>query len=87
MSSNTIATPFAEPASYTRALSPYYKESHRYLREYVKRYVEDELTPYAPDWESKGQVPPDVRSACNRTLKARDCRFDTDHKIDSQKTC
>jgi hypothetical protein len=87
MSSNTIAAPFTEPASYTRALSPYYKESHRYLREYVARYVEDELTPYAPGWESKGQVPPDVRPACNYTLKAHDYRLDIDHEIDSQTTC
>ena len=84
---NTVAAPFAEPASYTRRLSPYYKESHRYLREYVMHYVEKELAPFAPEWESKGQVPPDVRSAYNNTVDAQDSTLDTNYEVGSQKTC
>ncbi|KAF8862494.1 acyl-CoA dehydrogenase NM domain-like protein [Acephala macrosclerotiorum] len=50
-------TPYAEPLWYSRNVSPHYNESHRKLRAAVRRYVDDEILPYAFEWESAGQVP------------------------------
>ena len=55
------AVPFAEPVSHSRDLSPYYNGSHRKLRDFVKRYVEEELAPFAQEWERIGEVPHSVR--------------------------
>ena len=47
--------PFAEPAWYGSLgeSSPYYGESHRRLRAYVREYV-DSFAAHAGDWEEKG---------------------------------
>ncbi|KFY69987.1 hypothetical protein V499_09558 [Pseudogymnoascus sp. VKM F-103] len=50
-------TPFAEPLWYSRNLTPHYNESHRKLRAAIRAYVDDELLPYAFEWESAGEVP------------------------------
>lgn len=52
--------PFAEPAWYNSQSSPFYKESHRRLRAFVRDYVETYLVPNAEEWELSGQVPPEV---------------------------
>nr|KMM65894.1 acyl-CoA dehydrogenase [Coccidioides posadasii RMSCC 3488] len=52
--------PFAEPLWYYRDSSPYYDESHRKLRQFVREYVENDLMPYAEEWERNGQVPPEA---------------------------
>lgn len=51
------ATPYAEPIWYSRDKSPYYNDSHRKLRAAVRKYVDEELIPYAFEWEQAGQVP------------------------------
>ena len=51
------ATPFAEPLWYSRNLTPHYNESHRKLRAAIRAYVDDEILPYAFEWESAGEVP------------------------------
>ena len=57
-------TPWAEPAWYSTLSSPYYNDSHRKLRSFVRQYIDDKILPYADDWEKKGKVPMKVR--CNQ---------------------
>lgn len=52
--------PYAEPLWYSRNSSPYYKDSHRRLRAYVREYVENDLKPVAEEIEKSGFVPPEV---------------------------
>jgi hypothetical protein len=54
-------TPYAEPLWYSRNVSPHYNDSHRKLRAAVRKYVDEEIIPYAFEWESAGRVPD---SAC-----------------------
>lgn len=54
-------TPYAEPLWYSRDKSPYYNDSHRKLRVAVRKYVDEELIPYAFEWEQAGVVPEKVR--------------------------
>lgn len=55
-----VPAPFAEPLWYYRDSSPYYDESHKRLRQFVREYVENDLMPYAEEWEKDGHVPPEV---------------------------
>lgn len=57
-----VPAPFAEPLWYYRDSSPYYDESHKKLRQFVRDYVENDLMPHAEEWEKEGQVPPEVRT-------------------------
>jgi hypothetical protein len=57
--------PFAEPLWYSRDTTQYYGESHRMLRAYCRRYVDEELRPYAEEWEAKGEVPAAVGRRCD----------------------
>jgi hypothetical protein len=52
--------PYAEPLWYSRNSSPYYKDSHRALRAYVREYIENDLKPVAEDCEKQGFVNPEV---------------------------
>lgn len=55
-------TPFAEPLWYSRTDNPNYTDSHRGLRQAIRRYVDTEIVPFVSEWEEKGVVPPNVRS-------------------------
>jgi hypothetical protein len=55
------STPYAEPLWYSRNVSPHYTESHRKLRAAIRTYVDEEILPYAFEWESAGKVPDKVR--------------------------
>lgn len=55
-----VATPYAEPIWYSRGKTPFYNDSHRKLRAEVRKYVDEELIPYAFEWEQAGQVPEKV---------------------------
>ena len=54
-------TPYAEPLWYSRNVSPHYNDSHRKLRAAIRKYVDEEILPYAFEWESAGQVPDEAR--------------------------
>lgn len=74
--------PYAEPLWYSRNVSPHYTESHRKLRAAVRKYMDEEIIPYAFEWESAGKVPDEVGH--------RDCH--SRHEvlitgIDIQETC
>ncbi|EXJ57669.1 uncharacterized protein A1O5_12459 [Cladophialophora psammophila CBS 110553] len=48
---------WAEPAWYNALDSPYYNDSHRALREYVRSYIDTRVLPFADKWGEKGEVP------------------------------
>jgi hypothetical protein len=52
--------PWAEPAWYNVLSSPYYNESHRKLRRYVRDYMNENVLDFAEEWEEKGEVPREV---------------------------
>jgi len=63
MSSNTQGadlTPFAEPLWHTRPSEVYYNESHRRLRDTVRVYISEKITPNCAEWEEQGFVPKEV---------------------------
>lgn len=64
-------TPYAEPLWYSRNVSPHYNDSHRKLRAAVRKYVDEEIIPYAFEWESAGIVPD---SACVPPLQGRNLK-------------
>lgn len=53
--------PFAEPSWYNALASPYYKESHRRVRDTVRRYVDEHIAPNIQEWEENGHVPDEAR--------------------------
>lgn len=52
--------PWSEPAWYTGMESPYYNDSHRKLRDTVRKYVDENILPYSLEWEAKGEAPREV---------------------------
>jgi hypothetical protein len=56
-------TPYAEPLWYSRGLSLHYSDSHRRLRREVRRYMDEEILPFAEEWERDGKVPESVSGA------------------------
>ena len=68
--------PYAEPLWYSRNVSPHYTDSHRILRAAVRKYVDEELLPYAFEWETAGVVPDHVSKAKRcKYLKSSDINF------------
>ncbi|KAF2091086.1 acyl-CoA dehydrogenase NM domain-like protein [Saccharata proteae CBS 121410] len=53
----TSLAPWAEPAWHNTLSSPYYNDSHRRLRDYVRGYIDVNILPYALDWEERGEAP------------------------------
>jgi hypothetical protein len=49
--------PYAEPLWYSRGAAPHHTASHLRLRAAVRKYIDEEILPYAFDWESAGRVP------------------------------
>jgi hypothetical protein len=52
--------PYAEPLWYSRDITPHYNDSHRHLRKEVRRYFDEEIIPFAYEWEEAGRVPDKV---------------------------
>jgi alkylation response protein AidB-like acyl-CoA dehydrogenase len=50
-------TPWSEPAWYNTMHSPYYNESHRQLRDYCRKFIDEHIIPHALEWEEKGEAP------------------------------
>ncbi|ORY67542.1 acyl-CoA dehydrogenase [Pseudomassariella vexata] len=50
-------TPFAEPLWYSRPGNPHYTDSHRRLRDEIRRYVDTEIEPFCSEWEAMGSIP------------------------------
>ncbi|CZR54816.1 related to acyl-CoA dehydrogenase [Phialocephala subalpina] len=52
--------PFTEPTWYSRKSFPYYNASHEKLRDEVRAYIAEKITPNCADWEAAGAVPKEV---------------------------
>ena len=61
-------SPWAEPAWYSTLESPYYNDSHRRLRSWVRDYLEQNVIPFQEEWEESGEVPKEVRSRATLIL-------------------
>jgi alkylation response protein AidB-like acyl-CoA dehydrogenase len=55
--------PWAEPAWSNDLRSPYYNESHKVIRDYCRKYVNEKILPYNLEWEEKGEAPLEARLA------------------------
>jgi hypothetical protein len=60
MTTNSTPVPFADPLWISRTISPYHNDSHRKLQKEVREYVDNNLRPYAEEWERQGSVPVEV---------------------------
>ncbi|KAI1288182.1 acyl-CoA dehydrogenase [Xylaria venustula] len=54
--------PWAEPPWLSSLSSPYYKESHRELQAYARKYFDENVIPHMLEWEEKGD--------CSKSAKA-----------------
>ncbi|KAL5317007.1 hypothetical protein ACEPPN_016060 [Leptodophora sp. 'Broadleaf-Isolate-01'] len=57
---NPDMAPFAEPLWHTRPTEVYYNDSHRRLRDTVRAYISENISPNCAEWEEQGFVPKDV---------------------------
>lgn len=58
-------SPFADPPWYTGIDSPFYKDSHRRLREFTRSYVDEYVIPNCEQWEAQGSIPKEVSFSWN----------------------
>ncbi|KAB8342748.1 hypothetical protein FH972_022346 [Carpinus fangiana] len=58
-----LLAPWSEPAWYNALDSPYYNESHKKFRAYVRNYIDEHILPYAAEWEAAGEAPRDAALA------------------------
>ncbi|KAJ4365121.1 hypothetical protein N0V83_008739 [Neocucurbitaria cava] len=56
--------PWAEPAWYTGRPSAYYKDSHRKLRDAVRKWCDENIAQHTEDWLNAGAVDPAIYSKC-----------------------
>lgn len=49
--------PFAEPPDLQGQFSPYYGEQHRRWRATCRKFVDEEITPFAEEWDEAGDIP------------------------------
>eukprot|EP00455_Lapot_gusevi_P041972 TRINITY_DN492_c0_g1_i1.p1 TRINITY_DN492_c0_g1~~TRINITY_DN492_c0_g1_i1.p1 ORF type:complete len:461 (+),score=209.55 TRINITY_DN492_c0_g1_i1:75-1385(+) len=52
--------PYGDPTWYQGWHSPYYNKSHVELRAYVRKWVEENITPYAHEWDENKQIPKEM---------------------------
>jgi len=64
--------PYAEPLWYSRNVSPHYTASHRKLRAAVRQFFDEEIIPFAFEWESEGKVPDAARDPSSCVKKANE---------------
>ncbi|KAI8924150.1 acyl-CoA dehydrogenase/oxidase [Entophlyctis helioformis] len=63
-----IQVPMADPGWYQGLNSPFYNESHKRLRKWMRHFVDTELMPFAHDWDESGNpVPRRVFERCGET--------------------
>lgn len=61
MNTITSPAPFADPPWHTTdSEHPWYNESHRKLQRAIRSYVDNDIRPYAGQWEKNGEVPEKV---------------------------
>ncbi|ORZ40013.1 acyl-CoA dehydrogenase/oxidase [Catenaria anguillulae PL171] len=52
--------PYADPSWYQDFHSPYYKDSHRKVRAFMRQFVEKEMMPYCHEWDEAKKLPRDL---------------------------
>ncbi|KAF5115037.1 hypothetical protein DV454_002577 [Geotrichum candidum] len=52
--------PYADPSWYQGYHSPYYNETHVALRQEIREWVEEYVTPNIEDWEEEGKIDPAI---------------------------
>ncbi len=52
--------PFGDPYWYQAQYSPYYGESHKKLRKYVREQLEEHVFPHVHEWDEKKEIPREV---------------------------
>ncbi|KAI9340678.1 acyl-CoA dehydrogenase/oxidase [Zopfochytrium polystomum] len=52
--------PFGDPYWYQDGTSPFYDESHRRLRSYIRNFTEKHVTPNCFEWDEKKMIPHDI---------------------------
>ncbi|TPX32506.1 hypothetical protein SmJEL517_g04380 [Synchytrium microbalum] len=52
--------PYGDPNWYQGWKSPYYNESHKVLRAFIREIVDRELLPFGEEWEAAGSIPKSV---------------------------
>ncbi|OMP85654.1 putative acyl-CoA dehydrogenase YngJ [Diplodia seriata] len=57
VSSNPDLAPWSEPAWHHALSSPYYKDSHRRLRDHMRTYYNENILPCSLEWEAAGGAP------------------------------
>ncbi len=55
-----VDVPFAEPAWYQGAATPYFRQTHVEYRARLRQFVEREIMPFAGTWDEEGTVPPEL---------------------------
>lgn len=55
---------WAEPSWYTGHPSPYYKDGHRRLRDYVRKWTEEHFAGKTEEWDVAGKIPDEVYQEC-----------------------
>lgn len=55
-----IVTTDGDPSWYQGFNSPYYTESHRKWREYLREYIDEHIIPNAHAWDEAGAVPKEL---------------------------
>ncbi|KAL0098070.1 putative acyl-CoA dehydrogenase [Phycomyces blakesleeanus] len=61
---NTGAVPYGDPSWCQEWNSPYYKESHIKLRNYVRQFVDKEITPFCHEWSEAKKIPSHIIKRC-----------------------
>ncbi|KEI36446.1 uncharacterized protein L969DRAFT_97181 [Mixia osmundae IAM 14324] len=56
--------PFGDPQWYQDWASPYYNDSHRRVRTYMRDFTERELMPNCHEWEEAKEIPPAMIEKC-----------------------
>lgn len=59
--------PWSEPAWYNALDSPYYNDSHKRIRAYVRSYMDQYIMPDHLEWEAKGEAPRKAAKAYARS--------------------
>eukprot|EP00457_Paulinella_chromatophora_P003753 gb/GEZN01003761.1/.p1 GENE.gb/GEZN01003761.1/~~gb/GEZN01003761.1/.p1 ORF type:complete len:546 (+),score=78.53 gb/GEZN01003761.1/:46-1683(+) len=56
--------PFSDPTWYQGWSSPYYNDSHRLFRKYMRHFVDTEVIPNVHKWDEAKALPPDFLQKC-----------------------
>lgn len=51
---------FGDPYWYQSWNSPFYKASHRRLRAFMRKFIDEEITPNCHEWDNQRQIPQKV---------------------------